>query len=212
MNIRINDINHSSIFPHVWFIFVINVMNTDYQIPEPFLFNPLKHHVGFIKEFINNNIDKTGSDLKSLTKDLKHLGTSVMDIYTGSLSIRNICNEAEEFLKQKEILIRENYATWVGTKMDCFRIISLSDSSQWTLKFHDNPQRFVHIFPARNSQHSFRVKSNTLKSALIYLIIIGKDLVTVDDLNNVRPLLGLSPVKDTLDTEAILEMIEILRD
>jgi hypothetical protein len=47
---------------------------------------------------------------------------------------------------------------------------------------------------------------------LIYLIIIGKDLVTVDDLNNVRPLLGLSPVKDTLDTEAILEMIEILRD
>jgi hypothetical protein len=96
--------------------------------------------------------------------------------------------------------------------MDCFRIISLSDRSQWTLKFHDNPQRFVHIFPARNSQHTFRVKANTLKSALIYLIIIGKDLVTGDDLNNVRSLLGLSPVNDTLDTEAILEMIEILRD
>jgi hypothetical protein len=47
---------------------------------------------------------------------------------------------------------------------------------------------------------------------LIYLIIIGKDLVTGDDLNNVRSLLGLSPVNDTLDTEAILEMIEILRD
>jgi hypothetical protein len=211
MNIRINDINHSSLFPHVWFIFVINVMNTDYQIPEPFLFNPLKHHIGFIKEFINNNIDYTGSDPNSLTKDLKHLGTSVMDIYTGSLSIRNICVEAEEFLKQKEILISENYATWVGTKLDCFMIISLSDSSQWTLKFHDNPQRFVHFFPARNSQHTFRVKSNTLKSALIYLIIIGKDLVTGDDLNKVRPLLGLSPVKDSIDTEAILEMIEILR-
>ena len=68
-------------------------MNTDYQIPEPFLFNPLKHHLGFIKEFINFNIDKTGADLSSVTRDLKHLGTSVMDIYAGSVSIRNICQE-----------------------------------------------------------------------------------------------------------------------
>jgi hypothetical protein len=96
--------------------------------------------------------------------------------------------------------------------MKCFRIISLSDGSQWTLKFHPNPLRFVHVFPARNSQHTFRVKSNTLKSALVYTIIIGKDLVTGDDLNKVRPLLGLSPVKDAIDSEAILEMIEILRD
>jgi hypothetical protein len=187
-------------------------MNTAYKIPEPFLFNPIKHHLGFIKEFINLNIDKPYSDIQTLTRDLKHLGTSVMDIYTGSLSIRSICMEAEEFLRQKSLLRKENYAAWAGTKTDCFRIIPLSDASQWTLKFHDNPQRFVHIFPARNSQYTFRVKSNTLKSALIYNIIIGKDLVTGDDLNKVRPFLGLSPVKDAIDTEAILEMIEILRD
>jgi len=186
-------------------------MNTNYQIPEPFLFNPIKHHLGFIKEFININIDKPGSDIQMLTRDLKHLGTSVMDIYTGSLSISNICLEAKEFLRQKDIFRSETYSVWVGTKMDCFRIISLSDGSHWTLKFQDIPQRFVHIFPARNSQHTFRVKSNTLKSALIYIIILGKDFVTGDDLNKVRPLLGLSPVKDTIDTEAILEMIEILR-
>jgi hypothetical protein len=188
------------------------LMNIDYQIPEPFLFNPIKHHLGFIKEFINLNIDKSGADIQVLTWELKHLGKSVMDIYTGSLSIRNICIEAEEFLKEKDILRRETYSIWAGTKMDCYKIIPLSDGSQWTLKFHDNPQRFVHIFPARNSQHTFRVKSNTLKSALIYNIIIGKDLVTSDDLNKVRPLLSLSPVKDAIDTEAILEMIEILRD
>jgi hypothetical protein len=187
-------------------------MNTDYQIPEPFLFNPIKHHLGFIKEFINLNIDKSIADIQVLTRELKHLGKSVMDIYTGSLSIRNICIEAEEFLKQEDILRKETYSIWAGTKMDCYKIIPLSDGSQWTLKFHDNPQRFVHIFPARNSQHTFRVKSNTLKSALIYNIIIGKDLVTSDDLNKVRPLLSLSPVKDAIDTEAILEMIEILRD
>jgi len=187
-------------------------MNADYQIPEPFLFNPLKHHLGFIKEFISFNIDKSDSDIQKLTREFRHLGTSVMDIYKGSLSIRSICKETEEILKQKDVLRRDAYAIWAGTRMAYFRIIVLSDGSQWTLKFHDNPQRFVHIFPARNSQHSFRVKSNTIKSALIYNIITGKDLVTGDDLNKVRPLLGLSPVKGAIDAEAILEMIEILRD
>jgi hypothetical protein len=187
-------------------------MNTDYQIPEPFLFNPLKHHLGFIKNYINLNIDDNSTDILSLTRDIKHIGRSVMDIYTGSLSIRRIFKETEEYLKLNNIFERERYSEWAGLKTDCSRIISLSDGSRWTLKYHNNPMRFVHIFPARNSQHTFRVKANTLKSALIYNIIIGKDLVTGDDLNKVRPLLGLSPVKDPIDTEAILEMIEILRD
>src|SRR5674476_833252 len=102
------------------------IMITDNAIYEPFLFNPLKHHLGFIREFINLNIDKNGSELQDLAKDLKHLGTSVMDIYTGSLSIRNILNEIEEFLKQKDILRRENYSVWAGSNMKCFRIISLT--------------------------------------------------------------------------------------
>jgi hypothetical protein len=187
-------------------------MDIEYQIPEPFLFNPLKHHIGFIKEFINFNLDKTAADFDSFARDLRHIGTSVMDIYAGSMSIRNICLEAEEFLQSKQLLKRKAYGVWIGTEKDDYRLIKLSDGSQWTLNFHDNPERFVHIFPARNSQHTFRVKSNTLKSALIYLIIIGKDLVTGEDLNNVRPILGLSPVKNTSDTQAILETIEILRD
>ena len=28
-------------------------MNIDYPIPEPFLFNPMKHHLVFIKEYWN---------------------------------------------------------------------------------------------------------------------------------------------------------------
>jgi hypothetical protein len=186
-------------------------MDDDYQIPEPYLFNPIKHHLGFIKEFINHNIDNYKSDNQSISKEIRHIGGSVMDIYSGTLSIRNICNEAEEFLKKKEISAYESFAVWAGTGIDSFRNIKLSDESLWTLKFHNNPQRFVHIFPARNSRYTFRVKSNTIKSALIYNIIIGKDLVTSDDLNKARLLFGLSPVKDAVDTGAILEMIEILR-
>jgi hypothetical protein len=187
-------------------------MKTDYQIPEPFLFNPIKHHLGFIKDFVDLYIENTVSDIQSLTKDIKHVGRSVMDIYTGSLSIRSICTETEEFLKNNNITEREIYSVWTGTLVDSFRTISLSDDSQWTLKYHDNPLRYIHIFPARNSRYTFRAKANTLKSALIYNIIIGKDLVTGDDLNKVRPLFGLSPVNDSIDAKAILEMIAILRD
>ena len=211
MNIKICGYYHSSLFLHDCDIFVINIMNTDYQIPEPFLFNPVKHHLGFMKDIINLYVDNSLTDIQSLTKDIKHIGRSVMDIYTGSLSIRRIFIETEEYLKLNNIIERKSYSEWAGMKTDCYRIISLSDGSRWTLKYHNNPLRFVHIFPARNGQHTFRVKANTLKSALVYNIIIGKDMVTGDDLNKIRPLLGLSPVKDSIDTEAILEMIEILR-
>ena len=187
-------------------------MRAEYQIPEPLLFNPLKHHLGFIKEFINLRTERdSDDDIKDLIRELKHLGTSVMDIYTGSLQVTHICKEVKDFLKQKELLIRDPFSLWAGKNIKSYRIITISDSSQWTLKFHNNELRYVHIFPARLSPHSFRVKANTLKSAVLYYILIGKDFITGDDLNKVRPLLGLSPVKDTFDTEAILEMIEILR-
>lgn len=187
-------------------------MNADNQIIEPFQFNPIKHHLGFIKEFLSRSIDSNTSDILTLKKDLRNIGSSVMDVYTGKLTIKTICEETGDYLMSRNLDAFESFSKWAGANFDCFRIVRLSDNSQWTLKFHDNPRRYVHIFPARNSQFTFRVKSNTLKSALMYNIMIGKDLVTGDDLNKVRPLLDLSPVKDAIDTEAILEMIEILRD
>ena len=187
-------------------------MYTDYHIPEPFLFNPLKHHLGFIREFIFHKTDENSdTDNLSLIKELKHLGTSVMDVYKGPLSIDNICREVEKYLDRKEIILREPFSRWIGRSIDNFRVISLTDGSQWTLKYHDNNLRFIHLFPARGSQYSFRVKANTLKSALLYNIIIGKDYISGNDINNVRTMSGLSPIKDTIDTEAIMEMIELLR-
>jgi hypothetical protein len=188
-------------------------MITDPEIPEPILFNPLKHHLGFIREFIYQKTEaEPNSDQTILIKELKHLGTSVMDVYTGTLFISNICEEVRLFLIQKEFLERECYARWTGKRINDFRLLLLSDGSQWTLKYHDNLQRFVHIFPARGSQHTFRVKSNTLKSALLYYILVGKDFITGDDLNKVRPLLGLSPIKDPEEAKTITDMIEILRE
>jgi hypothetical protein len=188
-------------------------MKSDSQIPEPFLFNPLKHHLGYIKEFTNQMIDtESENNIINLTKELKHLGSSVTDVYNGKLHINKICGEVEYCLQNKRILTSESFSLWTGAGTNDFRIISLSDGSEWALKFQNNIQRYVHIFPARNSQHTFRVKANTLKSALLYHILIGKDFISGYDLNRVRTLLLLSPVKDTIDTEAITEMIEIIRN
>jgi hypothetical protein len=188
-------------------------MITDPEIPEPVLFNPLKHHLGFIREYIYQKTEVTPDGAqKDLLQELKHLGTSVMDVYTGSLFVGEVCSEIMAFLLERKLSAKDNFGYWTGTGTKDFRIISLSDGSQWTLKYHDNGLRFVHIFPARGSRHTFRIKSNTLKSALSYHILIGKDYITGDDLNSVRSLLGLSPIRDPAETRAITEMIEILRD
>ena len=186
-------------------------MITDFGIPEPFLFNPLKHHLGYIREFTNLRTDQESiADIKNLVRELKYLGTSVTDVYTGSLSVLDICREIDETI----CCCRDLWSQFPATT---FEIVPLSDGSQWTIKFHNEELRYIHIFPARICSDgsrpvaSFRVKSNTLKTAILYNILIGKDYINKDDLNKVRILLGLSPVKNITDSEAVLEMIEILR-
>ena len=187
-------------------------MFAESQIPEPVLFNPLKHHLGYIREFIDDKTESSSlADNKALIKDLKHLGSSVMDIYTGTLTVGNISDQVILHLGKKKTASGEVFSQWTGTGARDSRTIPLSDGSRWVLKYHENSRRFVHVFPARGSMHTFRVKSNTLKSALLYYILVGKDFITGNDLNRVRPLLGLSPVKDPVDAEAIIEMIEIIR-
>jgi hypothetical protein len=181
-------------------------------IQQPLLFNSLKHHLGFIKKYIGDN-QKTEVQTvnQAIIKDLKHLGGSVMDIYTGSMSPDEIGEEIIKFIIANNLTGKELFKQWTGNDPGDLKTIKLTDGSHWILKYFKNEQRYVHLFPSRYSQHSFRVKANTLKSAILYLICIGKDLVTEEDLNTARAVSGLSPVKDVVDSESITEMIEILR-
>ena len=180
--------------------------------PAPLMFNPLKHYLFYIREFIEENISgKSKKDMKTLTRELRHLGTCVMDIYTGILQQPEIFNEITLYLQENELLERERFMSWTGTGFNDYKITALSDGSQWMLKYHNHDTHYVHIFPARQSPHTFRVKANTLKSAILYIIVIGKDFVNDDDLNAARALAGLSPVREVSDAEAVTEMIELLR-
>ncbi len=187
-------------------------MIADLQIPEPILFNPLKHYLPFIREFTNKNSEEESyPGSKEFLKELRHLGTCVMDIYKGDLSQVSIFEEISEFLRSNGLSGRAAYQKWAGVSFTSHRIIPLSDGSQWTLKYSEKGTRFVHIFPARYSQHTFRIKANTLKSAILYQVFAGKDYISADELNRVRALVSLSPVKEIADTEAITEMVELLR-
>jgi hypothetical protein len=188
-------------------------MNPGYKIHEPFQFNPLKHHLSFMREFIDLRLPEHHlADRSDLVKDIKHIGTSVMDVYTGSLSLNEIIDQTEYFLNTNDLADENRFSGWTGKDFDDFRLMTLSDSSLWILKYRNSRERYVHLFPARMSPHSFRVKANTLKSAIIFMILIGKDYISVAELNRARYFLGLSPVKETSDVEAITEMIEILRN
>lgn len=186
-----------------------------YPVPNPLIFNPLKHYMPYIRDFVDFNTRTSsakGYDSSELIKVLKHIGTSVMDVYTGSMDLKQIFSEICSFLEDRKLMSRETFASWAGTGYSSYRITTLSDSSTWTLKYHDNEKRYVHIFPARSSSLTFRIKANTLKSAILYLILIGKDYVTEDDLNRARAMTGLSPVKDVTETEAVTELIDIIRN
>ena len=184
-------------------------MYSDKHIPPPILFNPLKHHLGFIKEYI---ADRTGKqiDKQSIVKDLKHLGGSLMDVYSGALPPKKIIQGIRSYLKAHNLNEREEFRSWSGKDPGDVKTIKLSDGSQWVLKYFENEIRYVHSFPSRYSPHSFRIKANTLKSAILYIMFVGKDYVTEEGLNLARAESGLSPVKDVFDSEAITEMIEIL--
>jgi hypothetical protein len=182
------------------------------RMPPPFLCNPLKHHLGFIKEYIEDKLkDGIQTDDLSIIKDLKHLGGSLMDVYSGSLKTEKIINEISDFLIENKLTDRDSFMIWAGKNPKDFKTMTLSDDSHWILKYSNNKQRYVHPFPSRYSRLSFRVKANTLKTAILYLIFVGKDYVTEDGLNLARAMCGLSPVKEVADAEAITEMIELLR-
>jgi len=119
----------------------MNFLTMDiYPVPEPLVFNPLKHYLQFIRDFVNLNIrtcSGSGWDSNKLIRELKHLGTSVMDVYTGPLTLEHIFKEVNNYLITKHLLTRDLFASWSGTSFNTFKITSLSDNSLWTLKFHE---------------------------------------------------------------------------
>lgn len=194
-----------------FFTFLMVKTNIDFKnIPEPFQFNPLKHHLLFIRSFIEDSVTGKITNEEMLIF-LKHIGRSVMDVYTGSLAVDEILPEIMATVKSDNFFTHEKFKAWTDTWHSGFRLLEIKDGSLWTIKYHRNSRRYIHIFPSRFDVKTFRVKANTMKSAILYLILNGRDYISATDLNVARSFAALSPVRNISETEAIAELIEILR-
>lgn len=181
------------------------------DMPAPLLFNPVKHHLGYIRHLAEMKNESSPEGKIEICRLLKHIGGSVTDVYSGRLDCEKIYAETLEILAFGNNLKKENFVRWAGTKPENFKTIRLSDDSLWVIKYYHHEFHWAHIFPARMSPHSFRIKANTLKSAILYQVFIGRDFISEEGLNSARAKGGLSPIKDIYDAEAITSMIEMLR-
>ena len=154
--------------------------------PTPFLFNPLKHHLGYIQKYINE------TNPSPLREDLMKIGGSLMDLYTGRLAIEEICQQIKLQLVAEDAFDR---ASFQKSLKRCYQKLTLGDDSEWILRTGNDPDRYIHIHPGRYSPHSIRIKASTLKTVIGCLLIYGKSDIDLLKINQVRTeVLGLSAI------------------
>ena len=133
------------------------------QLPAPVLFHPLKHHLGYIKTFIAQSPTTPEAELKAA---LQTIGSSQLDLYVGSLPPGQIAQEVLQYLADRHLQHPVLYQEFLLATGTFYRLLTLSDKSDWVLRWGVVEARHVHLHPARHSRHTLRVKANVLKTAI----------------------------------------------
>ncbi|GEP90246.1 hypothetical protein SAMN05660909_00146 [Chitinophaga terrae (ex Kim and Jung 2007)] len=180
-------------------------MMKEEELPVPFLFNPLKHHLGVLYDILSH----TG--FEALFPLLLKLGSSQMDMYTGKLPPRAIFKEIASFLGENGITDRTVYREYLASRGD-YIPVTLSDHAVWTLRFAAG-ERFVHVHPGRHVPHTRRIKATALKTALLYEAAKRDGRLSGDqlaDINRLREMIGLSPIRSLKECRHLLELVDLL--
>lgn len=178
----------------------IPAMKRDDLIPKPINFNPLKHHLDYVLQFLEK---ASAAELKEFTNSLCH---NNIDLYSGSLSCYAICRSVMELLTIQGYSDRENYENWIASSRK-YRQLTLEDNSVWILLKSDDTDRYIHIHPAKYGPYSIRFKGSTLKT-IYQLMGHFKDIPHQPDIeavNIARMQIGLSPVKRLVPGGGILK-------
>lgn len=182
------------------------------QLPAPVLFHPLKHHLGYIKAFVAQSLTTPETELKAA---LQTIGSSQLDLYMGPLSPLEIAQEVLQYLEDRHLqhpVLYQEHLLATGT---AYRLITLSDKTDWVLRWGVVEARHVHLHPARYSKHTLRVKANVLKTALAAAIVAKRSGEITDTnvqyINEVRSKwVALPPVKDISLSEGLGHMLALL--
>ena len=192
-------------------LFLTSISIVD-KIPVPITFNTYKHHFRFLKWKIE---EWKKQEWKIVEKELLTLGENLLDFYLGELAVKEICEEVTSYFKHKNISDLEAFKLWLRSAE--YRKIELSDHSHWVIKEGINPQRYIHIHPAKYSDHTLRIRAVTLKTVCtlqIKSVVIHKSMrENLEQVNYIRKnYLNLSPIKSLSYNEGIFKIWRMFED
>ncbi len=169
----------------------------DAAIPKPVLFNYWKHHQGFLINFVSNT--SSDGDPSYLRSQLKKVGSSTTDLYTGDLAVDEIAGITQSLIAERKIDRESRYLQWIRQSEEEYQMLPFPDHSIWIFKIGTEEGRFVHIHPGRNVPHTIRVKANVLKTAIACCFVSlheNKNPLDIETINYARnTLIGLDPVR-----------------
>lgn len=180
-------------------------------VPPPFTFNPLKHHLGYIRNLINTTITEQ-SEEKFLSL-INGIGPQLTDIYLGGYSLPQILQSIKSQLCNLRSFEKETYEIWGDNSGKHYNFLELDDNSKWTFRLGEKEGRYIHFHPARLGC-SVRMRGTTLKTALALKIIAKEKTALYSDtdyINTIRKnALNLSPIKDVKHFTAIRKIMDLI--
>ena len=184
------------------------------EIDNPFVFNCWKHHRGYVRCRIKEYAAAGERAFIQLRNELKLIGESQTDFYFGNLAPKKIANEIYTLLERENKIKIEDYKKWLNSEKLPYRIIKISDGSDWTLRLGLNKKKYIHFHPGRYSVFTLRIKASTLKTAITASIWSNIFHVQAEDIRTVNRsrvrLLSLPPVKNLSVNKNILRVINLL--
>ena len=191
---------------------VVNLINNPELSVPPFTFNPLKHHLGFIRDIIEITEQEVYKPV--VFKLINSIGSQLTDIYYGDYSVDHLSALIREQLISSSLFDLEAYENWVDNSDRKYNFLVLPDGSKWIFRRGEKEGRYIHFHPARLSK-SFSIRGTTLRTA-ITLKILARDNSALygnaDFINSVRQNhLMLSPVKNIQSLTAIRKVLDLLR-
>ncbi len=186
-----------------------------WQVPEPVLFNPWKHHAGALRQRIAEAIQGGEPALVELANQLVVIGTELMDLYTGKLAPAEVAAMILANLQAEQRLQPEAYRDWIQANHG-YQVVTLdADQSRWVLRLGDEAGRHVHIHPGRWAPQTRRVRANVLKTAILVLAHVGVhggEPLNVAQVNAIRRrYLQLAPMKELAGDQGLGAVIDVLR-
>jgi len=187
-------------------------MNDHLECPGPFIFNAIKHHIAYIRYFI----DQARSGImgpEDINLQMVKIGRSMIDIYLGELTPFAISKEIKSYLESIKCFDSKSFNQFISSSTKKFRNITLRDGSSWTLLIGDEEERFIHIHPSRGSKYTLRIGAMALKTAIylrIYYPAARHDSPLVKLVNAVREqLMKEAPIQNESYTKGLRRVLNL---